>query len=481
MADIRKILLSKWKDANLYSNFGSAIKSMTIDGFRGILNLTINFEYPITAISGTNGSGKSTIGQLAVCAYKPINNGNKRRYVNEFFPVNRFDPTPFTPGASVIFQYAAANSQLQNLTISRTSNSNWSGYARQPIKNSSYIGFALFIPKVERKDFSIYNSYGLIEGNKRIISNSIKIHVSSILNNNYTEIAFQEISDNVRKAELGIVEKYGYSYSENNMGFGEARLMYIVDILENSPDKSLFILEEPETSLHEDAQYKFVKYLMDVCERKGHQVIMSSHSSIILEALPPEGRKFLIRNSTGIKLLDRISANRAKSILADGQNKALIICVEDTFAALKLQEAIRKVKPELLSNIRISPMGDTKAVANAVDLLRSQKVVAIGVRDADKGDDKSRKLYKLPGTLPPEKEVYENKNVQQVINTMYSIDIESIFSMEQDLDHHNYGKILSEKACCMEDVMNRDAIYAYFDTIGINIFNNLIQTIEQEM
>lgn len=479
MADNRKILLGKWQNNNLYSNFGAVIKSMTISGFRGISNLTLDIEYPITAISGTNGAGKSTIGQLAVCAYKQ-SNGYKRRYVNEFFPVNKFDPSPFTQDANVKFQYSSSHASIQNLTISRL-NSSWSGYQRQPIKNSFYVGFALFIPKIERKDFSIYNSHALIEGNKRLILDATKKHVSSILNSNYNEIAFQSISDNIRNAELGIVEKYGYTYSENNMGFGEARLMYIIDQLENSPNKSLFVLEEPETSLHEDAQYKFIKYLMDVCVRKGHQIIFSTHSSIMLEALPPEGRKFLIRNTAGVKILDRISANRAKSILTDGQNKALIICVEDNFAALKLQEAIRKLKPELLPNIRFSPMGDTKAVANAVDLLRSQGIIAIGVRDADKGEDKARKLFKLPGTLPPEKEVYEKYQVQNVINFQYGIDVATIFSIQQDIDHHNYGQILSEKACCSEDVMNRDAIHAYFDAIGINAFNDLIQTVEHEM
>lgn len=480
MADNRQKLLHKWKNDNLYSNFGAAIKSMTINGFRGISDLTINFEYPITAISGINGSGKSTIGQLAVCAYRQLNHEYKRRYINEFFPVNKFDLSPFTNDANVKFQYANENAQIQNLKISRFS-TGWSGYQRQPTKNVFYIGFALFIPKIERKDFSVYNSNALIGGDKRLISNSTKVHVSSILNNYYDEIAFQGISDNIRQTELGIVKKSNCMYSENNMGFGEARLMYIVDILESRPNKSLFVLEEPETSLHEDAQYKFVKYLMDVCLRKGHQVILSTHSSIILEALPSEGRKFIFRSKQGVNILNRVSANRAKSILTDGQTKALTICVEDVFAALVLKEAIRNLKPDLLPLIQIFPMGDVKAVADAVALLISQNVKVIGVRDADKGEDKIKKLFKLPGTLPPEKEVYENKKVQAIINAKYSIDIKTIFSMQHSLDHHAYGKLLSEKTYCSEEVLNNCAIYAYFDAIGIKAFDNLIQNIEREM
>jgi len=466
----------------LYSNFGAVIKTMTIDGFRGISNLHLNFEYPITAISGTNGAGKSTIGQLAVCAYKQpqTNKKYKRRYVKDFFPVSQLDPNPFTSSASVKLQYATNTTQVQDLTISRTS-SEWSGYKRQPERHSFYVGFALYIPKVERKDLSIYKSGFFTVGTKRIISDEIKAQVSNILNNKYNEVAFQVITHRNRSIELGLVEKYGYSYSENNMGFGEGRLMYMIDRFENEPDNSLFVLEEPETSLHEDAQYKFIKYLMDVCNRKKHQIILSTHSSIILDALPPEGRKFLIRDTSGVKVLDRVSSSRAKSILTDGNTKALTICVEDNFALLKLTEAIRKLRPGLLQSLQISPMGDTSAVANTVKLLLSMNLKTIGIRDADIGESPSEKLFKLPGTLPPEREVYENINVQSALNLKYNIDVATIFSAQSDIDHHEYGKILSFKACCSEEAMHLEAIKAYFETFGFSIFDNLMSIIDNEV
>jgi len=482
MADNRKALLAKFQGTNLYSNFGPIIKTMTINGFRGISNLRLDFEFPITAISGTNGSGKSTIVQLAVCAYKQPKTDKKykRRYIKDFFPVSQLDPTPFNANANVKFQYATNTTQPQDLTVSRMA-SEWSGYKRQPERHSFYVGFTLYIPKVERKDLSIYRPGSFTVGTKRIISDEIKAQVSNILNSNYDEVAFQEISHRNKTLELGMVKKFGYSYSENNMGFGEGRLMYMIDLFENEPDNSLFVLEEPETSLHEDAQFKFIKYVMDVCNRKKHQVILSTHSSIILDALPPEGRKFIIRNSSGVVILDRVSANRAKSILTDGNSKALVICVEDTFALLKLREAIRKLRPGLLQSLQLSPMGDTKAVANAVKLLNSLNIKTIGVRDADIGENAAEKLFKLPGTKPPEKEVYDNFNVQSALNSKYNIDVATIFAGQTDLDHHEYSKILSEKASCSEEAMNIDAINAYFSIVGINIFDDLMTIIDREM
>jgi len=45
--------------------------------FRGLNQLNIDFEYPLTAISGRNGSGKSTILALACCAFHNSRKGFK--------------------------------------------------------------------------------------------------------------------------------------------------------------------------------------------------------------------------------------------------------------------------------------------------------------------------------------------------------------------------------------------------------------------
>jgi predicted ATPase len=486
MADNRKKLLDKTID--WHTNFGEAIKSITINGFRGISNLTIYIEYPITAISGANGSGKSTIGQLAVCAYNLPRDAEKKKkwYVSNFFPYSKID-NPFTEKASVQFQYAINKDKPKTLTISRTKSTKygWSGYYRRPEKQYFYIGFALFIPKVERPDFSVRNPESIqIEEEKRHFSDNVRKYVANILNCIYDDILFQTITDSTgggAQKEIGLATRNGYSYSENNMGFGEGRLMYMIDLLENTPDKSFFVIEEPETSLHEDAQYKLILYLMDVCNRKGHQIVLSTHSGIILEALPPEGRKFIIRDKSGVKILDRVSAGRAKSLLTDGREKALIICVEDNFAKLLLEEAIRKFGDQkLLQSINIVAMGDRDAVRKSIEFLLKIKQNAIAIRDADIGENKTKKLYKLPGTSAPEKEVYENADVQKIINDRYSIDTKTIFS-QQDLNHHDYGKILSQKASCSEEAMNMEAIRAYLDIVGNDIFKNLIQTIKNEM
>ena len=477
--DNKRKLNAKFHNENVYSNFGHVIKVLNINGFRGIDNLTINFEYPITVISGTNGSGKSTIAQLAICGYKKISTiTQKRYYIKDFFPVSSIDPTPFIENANIIFKYATDRPNIfQEVTVTRRA-SDWSGYKRQPERACFYVGFTIYLPKVERRDLSIYNGSQITPGERREISPEAKAHVCNILREPYDFIAFQKVSHNEKEAELGVVTRYGNSYSENNMGFGEGRLLYMVDLLETSPAQSLFVFEEPETSLHESAQYRFTEYLIDVCNRRHHQMIITTHSSVILEALPAEARKFIIRNATGVNIFDRISSSRAKSFLTEGHQRALNICVEDDFAKTLLMEIIREDDPALLKAVSIHAIGDNVAVLNAVRLLNQMNVRVIGIRDGDSSSIPDEAIYTLPGTQAPEKEVYLNEMVQKKIGEEFTIDIPTILAGKPSLDHHDFGKVFAEYAETDVIILNNRAQKEYIFDKGKDYFGALVRQIK---
>jgi DNA repair ATPase RecN len=86
-------LAAKFQLDNRYANFGPVLQSVEIRGFRGIANFTLAFESPIMALSGLNGTGKSTIAQLTSCGYrKAVTAAVPRYYVKDFFPVSAADP-----------------------------------------------------------------------------------------------------------------------------------------------------------------------------------------------------------------------------------------------------------------------------------------------------------------------------------------------------------------------------------------------------
>lgn len=484
MADDVATLRAKYLQANRYKNFGAVLRSLQVCGFRGISDLTIRFDFPITAISGLNGAGKSTIGQLAMCGYKKPSTAvdYKRFNVVQFFPVSVADPDPFSAQARAVYTLETnVASAPQEVTVSRAAAaSKWSGYKRQPERYCFYIGFTLYIPKVERRDMSIYGGKTLELKDKRFFSGEAKQKVAHILNQVYEDVHFQGVGHGDRVSELGIMRRYGKQYSENNMGFGEGRVLHLVSLMEDAPQQSLFILEEPETSLHEEAQYRLIQYLLDVCNRRNHQIIFSTHSSVMLEALPQEARLLLYRDSDGVTSYKGISSTRARAILSGGEQRALTICVEDTFARSVLRELIRIEDSHLIKAVAIEAIGSNDAVREAVKLLQKLNRKALGVRDGDTGAAPSEKLYSLPGTKPPENEVFENPAVLSRLVGEFSLTVEAMQAAANGADHHAIGKRIADLAEVERAHLEGVAISEYVKHVDPVLRQKLVADIAKE-
>ncbi|MXP64418.1 ATP-binding protein [Roseomonas sp. M0104] len=477
MVDVRKTLAAKYKLAHRFKNFGPVITSSDVEGFRGV-KAKLSFEYPITALTGFNGSGKSTIGQLMLCGYKKLSTSTtrKRFYVKDFFPSSAADPEPFIRDAAVTFRYQTDKpEQPQELTISRAQKE-WSGYKRQPERNTEYVGFTVYIPKVERRDLSIYGAANLELTSRNEIEDAAR-RVSRILGSNYDDIYFQGVSLKKREGELGIACRLGATYSENNMGFGEGRLIYTVRLLETCPEQSLIVLEEPETSLHENAQYEFVKYLMDVVDRRHHQIIFSTHSSVMMDALPPEGRKLLIRDQDGVKVFDNVSSSRIRTALSAGERGHFVICVEDKFAQSMLREILMRFDRQLIESVEVLPFGDNRAVVSAQKAIIHSGQKAISVLDADQTANESQGIYCLPGSLPPEKEVFHSKSAEKTLRENYGFDFPTFRTSFPDHDHHQYASHIAEKKSCSREVLESDCIRAFLDEVGATWYDSLCKKI----
>jgi predicted ATPase len=71
----------------------STLLAIRIDvgSIRGLQDLEINFQYPITAIAGRNGSGKTTLLSLAACAFHAPRRGYKLKgRKNPYYTISDF-------------------------------------------------------------------------------------------------------------------------------------------------------------------------------------------------------------------------------------------------------------------------------------------------------------------------------------------------------------------------------------------------------
>ncbi|MEW6657585.1 MAG: AAA family ATPase [Thermodesulfobacteriota bacterium] len=482
-ADLEK-LSNLFKRNNRWANFGPVLNGVNINGFRGINDLDINFESPIIAFSGINGSGKSTIIQLLSCAYrKPVTEVSKKRryYIKDFFNMGLLDPSPFTTDAKVMYKYTTSKQDYeQTVTVTRATHE-WSGYKRQPERITSYVGFTFYIPKVERRDFSVYHSQHITVEEGRLPSEEAMLWTKRILGNVYEQIDFATVRHANKEAEVGRLKRNGARYSENNMGFGEARILYFVDLLENSPDNSLFVFEEPETSLHPVAQYKFAEYLLNVVLRKKHQIFLSTHSENLLDGLPVESRKFLIREGTKIYIVNGISINQAKCFLSGYNFPALLIIVEDKVSRILTTEIIRCIEPNLIPQINIEIGGDKKELGNVVRILKSFGKNVIGFRDADIGENQKEKLYSLPGSQAPEREILNSNAVKEYLNKVYKFNVENYLSENPDLNHHEYFEKIAMKIAVFEEVLITESARIYSQDLSKEEKEIILQKINSNL
>lgn len=478
MTTDRERLLAKFRDENRYANFGECISSVKIIGCRGV-TCDIEFEYPVTAITGMNGVGKSTIGQLLLCAYKEVEgSGYKRHYVGQFFPKSYADETLFDDNANVEFIYQSNEMFGKKSRAIARRWSRWNGYSQQPERVSIFIEPSTYSPMYVHK-------YSTISIKKDFNTEKIKIKdvrtwASRIMGIAYEEIFIQKILSQWLVDELGIAQAHGKTYSEKNMGFGEVRVIKIVRLLENCPEKSLIVLDEPETGLHVSAQHEFTKYLISVSYRRGHQIFFSTHSPNMIEELPAEGRKLLYRQGDHVRLYNRISSIHVRNALSDAKDGFLVICVEDDFANMLLREIIMRYDSNLSLRIKIYEIGDARAVRSMVGLLNRLGIRSVGVVDGDQNDSKKDNILRLPGDkVPPENLIYKSKAVRSMLLKKYNFDLNRHLLNHPDTDHHRYSDIVGKRAHVGRKIVDMECIKEFLGNQETSWGKDLMVQIEK--
>jgi predicted ATPase len=475
-------LAGKFKADNRYPNFGPIVQSLEIRGFRGVAELALTFESPITAFSGLNGTGKSTIAQLFTCGYrKAVTAALPRYYVKDFFPVSAADPEPFTADAQVVYTYCVEKgADPQRVTVSRKFKE-WSGYKRQPERSCYYIGFTQFIPKVERRDLSIYGGRTLELGESKPLSAEAAENVAGILALPYENLDFTEVTHSSRRAELAMATRNGRRYSENHMGFGEGRVVYMVNTMESAPTQSLFVLEEPETSLHGDAQRRLARYLVEVSIRRGHQIILTTHSAAMLSEFGRDSVVYLQRQPDGtIKAATGLSTYQIDSYLhGDPDKKKAVICVEDTFARHLAIEIVRRCDSHLLAGSKVLPIGSAQDISSAVALLRNAGLRAVGLLDGDMPDADTY-VNSLPGDQAPEKIVFGDPAVEEhFANDPYSVSIAELLTGVAD--HHGYLRAIADRLMLEESYVATEACRVYAASHEEDEFASIAEFLRQHL
>lgn len=460
-------LQKKFLPENRAANFGRILIRMQVARIRNHRQTDIHFQSPITAITGLNGTGKSTLLQLAACAYKGLTNGEAFS-ITDFIVPNPLDPSAFGRVPMVLYTFFIDESKTRRRGLYRRQK-RWSGYERRLQRDVKFIGFRDLIPRIEQTDFVIRQAKKLQITKSESLPSHAKESISKILGSNYEDVVRSDVTYGTNTKSVFGLKRAGTQYSEIHMGYGERRCLYLINQIEALPKQSLILLEEPESSLHSRAQIEFANYLVQASLRHGHQIIMTTHSEHILSALPVESRIYLHRTADSkIEIFAGLASSQVRSLLSEGRHTALQILVEDEVAKAVLRALLRQADPGLLKCIKIHAvnMGAQQLRQVAKGLENTHLPIAV-VLDGDMPASEKEHVFKLPGTRPPEKEIFDCENFAELVKTEYGTNLPDFLAAEAaGTDHHNWFGRLSEKLNESIDVLINKGAEAYLLSVA---------------
>lgn len=373
----------------------------------------IDFEFPLTAIVGANGIGKSSV--LHAMWGMPFGyTTSKFWFATELDPIEgtQKDPQRYVYGhwndayKGVVetrkarlgrkedywepYRRSEADGMppIPSATIPGKSKDRWNPVRRKVVYINFKMTFGSFdryfytdegvsgddkrkpmklearrlkaIVRSGRQSYKHANKQKLFE-NRQLRADELT-GISSILGREYQSAQFirHSLYPGNRGQDISVIFNRGFEYSEAFAGSGEiAAVSAVVQILAADP-YSLILLDEPETSLHPGAQRALLRFLLEQIKEKKHQIVISTHSSDFLDGLPPEAIKVLEDNGNSqTRALARCSPYVALHRLGrPTQNKRRIL-VEDSLAALLVTQASKLLDPGEAAalEVRVAPGG----------------------------------------------------------------------------------------------------------------------------
>ncbi|MDD2755554.1 MAG: AAA family ATPase [Methanothrix sp.] len=399
------------------------LEEVHIDGLRGIRNLNVRFNYPVSVLSGPNACGKSTILSALACAYKVPDSGLRDFVPSTVFPDflanNKDYPSDISAPTSLEFYYIYEGSRYR-MRWSR-GKKNWNKSflglkgGRQPerlvyLRTMSHLSN----PSEVRGVLQLGQQESI---NKEEISVDLLTFAYRILPLRYLHIFLMSYKEkDILFAER---EDGGHPlYSEFHMSAGERAILRMSKDISRY-NNAMILIDELEAGLHPFTQQQIMLELQRLALRNNLQIIVTTHSPVIIESVPVEGRIFLERTAdNNVEVHPPYRDIIQKSFYGRSIDKLSILC-EDEVAEALLRGVLDVLNPQLNltpSDIEVGKDTGKDEFPSHVRALAkfNQLENFIFVLDGDAHDKEAEvkqaaanygqpiKLIFLPGTKSPE-------------------------------------------------------------------------------
>ena len=395
-----------------------------LEGIRGIDDIRVVFDYPVSVIAGGNASGKSTVLFAAACAYKVPGAGVKDFVPSTLFPDYRpkLGRREDEKHEIVIeFDYSTPDGR-RSMRWRRSKGWNRSFLGR---KNASQPERPIYLRTLS--NLSNPSEVRGVLSMSRLSSEPLESPLTAsqiefaqrMLPFRYSEVVHLSSGS---KNLLFAAQEGGASYSELHMAAGERAILRLSQEIAQL-EGALVLIDEVEAGLHPWVQQLLMLQLQQLALRNDLQIIVTSYSPVVLDAVPAHGRIFLERDERGRVAVRPAYRDVVQDALYGRSGDALnLLCEDDAaegilhgiFDVLLPRQRIRR------ESVRIGrDTGASEFPAHATAFRKFGQIQSfVFILDGDKqGCDVERKIQEgagsevpvlfLPGRAAPEVWVWE--------------------------------------------------------------------------
>lgn len=356
---------------------------LTIHKIKSVDHLDISLPTTkgLYAITGKNGSGKSTI---VTCASSVFYTIKMKDYFGE-----TSDDSYITCGF---------NGALRSWRKSKAGRWLKETNGQMEIKGF-YEGSIIFGNRFRNTSFEALRQLDKIDGSKLSTAEEfVRKNLGKILHNdeNYYEKLFQisarEAGDEFKfRGEIYFYERGGRRISQFHMSTGENLLVSVLHSIQlrnsdraNLSKSCVMFLDEIELALHPSSLKRLLVFLKQMSDEFNYSIYFSTHSIELIGAINPRNIFFINRHADGgLEVINPCYPAYATRILYDHSGYDQVFLVEDDLAKAIVDRVLRNKKLLAGKLVHILPCGGyTNVIDLAKDVVDSNlvgKMAAISV------------------------------------------------------------------------------------------------------
>lgn len=336
-----------------YPNF---FMELQLNVFRHIRNLTLEFKHPISVISGTNRSGKTTALMAIACSHynfqRPnVNNGRLERAT--WGSVVRFTSQDVQGHAwAYHVKYRVGTNERTSAGSKNAASSKWSGVAKKsgqigkPISGHLNGGRTVILIDLNRispsrhLSKSYYNKSRRLPGGTFVNQDKVNDYLSYVLEDNYNVEQIAPAADStIFKFNTTSVSHY----TSFNTASGEDVLVSILTQILAAPQNALVLIDEIEVGLHPKIQRRLMDVLYMISKDEHKQFIVTSHAYAILDSVPTESRLFIEANAAGCRCMNGLTTYETLTRMDSEAFPVATVYVEDEESKMIIERAVCEI------------------------------------------------------------------------------------------------------------------------------------------